>query len=186
MREISRTMGNRILIREYIKRNKHLKEEGFESYQDFLKSDIWKAIKGVWWKKRQAKPEFWGRCRICGTDKGLLLHHIKYKRVTRISLSGVIPVCHNCHGDIHEFSNKNPFVSIKVATRWLMRRKNNPESYRNRQRREVKKTQVLQVKKPKKINKSVYNLKSIISQDRKEARAKIKALKEARLKMWSE
>lgn len=43
------------------------------SYNDFLKSDYWKAIRGMVLKRDKNK------CVVCGTEKNLQVHHSTYK-----------------------------------------------------------------------------------------------------------
>ena len=45
--------NRRGLINQFILRNKALKEMGFKSYNDYLKSDIWIKTKIVWYKAKK-------------------------------------------------------------------------------------------------------------------------------------
>lgn len=84
------------------KRNKLLKERGFDSYDDFLKSDIWKKI-----KLKASKREHFKKCYSCGSFKNIQLHHLEYtKKMFLIRLTGIVPLCGICHLKNHELSRR--------------------------------------------------------------------------------
>jgi uncharacterized protein YlaI len=98
----------------FTKRNRILKTNGFEDYQEYLKSDLWKQIK----KKACFKKEFLN-CHICLSEKSINLHHTKYSRnMNKPILSGLIALCTGCHDKVHKYSRLRN-VSFKSAYRKL-------------------------------------------------------------------
>jgi len=70
-------------------------EPEWSSYQDYLDSDVWKAIR---W---EALARDHGRCRDCGVE-AREVHHIEYPRVFgREALDDLISLCRACHQRRH-------------------------------------------------------------------------------------
>lgn len=111
-----RRMKN-VLAFQYFKRNKKLKELGFENYQEYLKSDIWKAIKLKIAKRQKEGVEHWCKCHGCRRrDCQLIPHHVRYK-LRGTSLGSIFMVCQDCHQKIHDYHRAHPKQSLKQATR---------------------------------------------------------------------
>lgn len=68
------------------------KAAGYEDYKDYLQSDHWKAL-----KKRCVMVQ----CCVCGTMKGLLGHHIRYRMLLDVQPCDIAPMCAACHEDFH-------------------------------------------------------------------------------------
>lgn len=97
---------------QFTSRNNELKDYGFTSYQDFLKSDFWKAMR----EKLRSKPQF-KKCYCCGSEDRIELHHFKYKNFLDGSSSkNIAPTCRNCHEKIHKLSREKN-ITFKHAAR---------------------------------------------------------------------
>lgn len=87
------------------KRKKVIKKPPYESYAelkympygDFLNSKYWKHVRQVVLKRDNNK------CRVCGFDRGLQVHHENYKnRGNELKhLNDLITLCHKCHKEHH-------------------------------------------------------------------------------------
>lgn len=65
---------------------------GFESYQAYLESDHWKAV----------KERFRGqRCLVCGSPS-ICLHHVTYERLGAELDSDLRPLCDDHHQAVHK------------------------------------------------------------------------------------
>lgn len=81
---------------DYKKLSKQLQMYGFESYKEFLTSNLWKEFRNVLYKAQRPKV-----CYSCGSDCSFFhLHHISYKAL--LSPTNTIWVCEKCHKKIHE------------------------------------------------------------------------------------
>ena len=108
----------KVVVIQFARRNKALRLHGYQSYQDFLNSDMWRKIKLLAKKKADSGHIFWQHCNICLSRDSLQLHHIKYGGIGRsVSLSHIYPLCPQCHKRTHEISWQNPTLSIKQAMR---------------------------------------------------------------------
>lgn len=84
----------------YIKRDKYLQEIGFNSYQEYLNSDLWKSIRIRVFKKK-------GHICIGCNNQATILHHQVYSKSALEGRKGhidsILPICASCHNKI-EFS----------------------------------------------------------------------------------
>ena len=55
---------NKNLLFQFSNRNRILKELGFNSYQEYLKSSIWKKIQEIKKKKIKSGKTFWKQCYV--------------------------------------------------------------------------------------------------------------------------
>lgn len=111
---------------QYGRRNKRLKELGYSSYQEYLKSEDWQNIKIEWEKRKIKNPKHWGKCQICETTERLVLHHLKYGKVEKLTFSKFMTLCNSCHNEVHKIAHSPGFKgSIKSATRRYLRKYNN-------------------------------------------------------------
>lgn len=88
--------------RTYAERNVILKSIGFDSYADYLKSDLWRDISARVLSKGR-------RCWVCKRRRSAReAHHDIYTRRNLLgeTLAGIYPVCHICHLAI-EFQGKH-------------------------------------------------------------------------------
>lgn len=122
---------NWLIIKQYSKRNKTLKENGFNSYKEFLKSDNWKLIHALWEKKKKIGKDRWTMCYCCSSKDRLQLHHLKYSKVIKPVLgSNIVPVCRSCHELIHAMTQEHVKWSIKTATKKLAKKFHANTKYR--------------------------------------------------------
>lgn len=84
----------------YEKRNAILKELGYNSYSEYLNSELWKNIRSEILKTR------WS-CEICG-DKSTVLHHKAYNKMTLIGKANfnILSLCNSCHFKVEFTDNK--------------------------------------------------------------------------------
>lgn len=106
-----------LYTREFQKRDKALRNLGFESYADYLRSDLWRGIKKKVMGGYEAKM-----CYVCDMFVATELHHLTYETsVMRGNKpSHLYPVCEHCHEKIFEYSKRRR-TNQKNATRRLMK-----------------------------------------------------------------
>jgi hypothetical protein len=117
-------LKNKFAIRQFAKWNRILKETGFDSYQEFLKSPVWAQAKKRIARKIAQGKSFYSVCWCCGSKDNLQLHHLKY---TKSNLRGAVGndlkyLCRSCHETVHLMTKLNPNISIKTATKKLRKR----------------------------------------------------------------
>lgn len=92
-----------------------------KNYQTYLDGEHWKNIKDRYWKSKLPK-----KCRICGGNKNLVLHHRTYKHLgkERISIHTHL-LCQSCHQKVHfdENGNKTPLTWKALTMRETYLRK---------------------------------------------------------------
>jgi len=100
-------MNKNILKIQYSARNKRLKNNDM-TYQEFLKSDIWKQTK----EYVKQFPEF-NCCFVCSSTIKLNIHHMTYTKMFDKSLKkrkqGLICLCNTCHNGVHIISQDNNY-----------------------------------------------------------------------------
>lgn len=97
--------------KDYLKRNKFIEKNNLSSYKDLLQSENWKILK----KKLRENYQNYENCIFCNRQT-TQIHHIYYTRaffglISRLKISDarlpkklikhLIPVCGNCHQNIH-------------------------------------------------------------------------------------
>lgn len=97
---------------QYYKRNDRLSELGYGGYQEYLKSDEWRAI-------REDKVSRFPKCLIC-LNPSTQVHHLSYVHEV---LLGLVPellvcLCEKCHEGI-EFDEKGEKRNLKEANKTL-------------------------------------------------------------------
>lgn len=70
-------------------------------HSSYLFSPSWKVIR----YKVMERDGF--RCKSCGDDSNLHVHHIHYKRLGAEKLEDLITVCAICHKELHDYHGKN-------------------------------------------------------------------------------
>lgn len=85
----------------YTARNHNLSLIGFQSYRDYLQSDLWQSIRVKVFKSKGY------RCHLCGLPADQV-HHTRYSAqdLTGEVLNCLHPICGDCHHSI-EFSSKS-------------------------------------------------------------------------------
>jgi len=86
------------------------------SYEDYLKSDHWKALKAKTRRRKRYK-----KCLFCESRK-IELHHTTYKWIyTKKELLAIIPLCREHHQEVHDFSLKEN-ISVRLASNAMIRK----------------------------------------------------------------
>jgi len=101
----------------YSRRKKFLSKLGFQSYADYLKSELWTKIRRRVLSRRKG-------CKVCGNTKYLQIHHTRY---TFLNLSGkstryLIVLCQKCHEKVSYLERKKN-ITPALATRQFLRTK---------------------------------------------------------------
>jgi 5-methylcytosine-specific restriction endonuclease McrA len=71
-------------------------EAGYDSYQDFLDSDYWAALRDRVFRRDRY------RCQNCGAKRRLTVHHGTYARLGAERMTDVLTLCAKCHQDWHK------------------------------------------------------------------------------------
>jgi hypothetical protein len=104
-----------------------VRDEVLSNYYDYLESDEWKEIKIKLRKLKEYK-----KCKVCGSNWNIQLHHKTYKYLlTEQKCRGIVPVCGKCHKMIHEYAKKKD-VSVLIATEKLI--KNPPKNKKKKKK----------------------------------------------------
>ena len=53
---------------------------------------------------------------MCGTNRGVQLHHLTYERIGNEELDDLIALCSGCHQVVHAHHAEHPRLSLKAAT----------------------------------------------------------------------
>ena len=79
----------------YRRRNTELKRLGYSSYEEYLRSELWKTIRDRVFKKR-------GRhCTLCPSPADVVHHQTYSKRVlTGHKICDLLPMCRRCHSSV--------------------------------------------------------------------------------------
>lgn len=99
--------------KEYAARNRILRDMGFASYADYLKSDLWKEIR----LKVLERADF--TCHICQGDASQVHHRLYFREVLEGKwLNCMNAICVECH-KLGEFSDDGEKVGLKDANKRL-------------------------------------------------------------------
>lgn len=86
----------------YALRSKLLKENGYSSYDEYLRSPEWVEIKN---KICSRKGRKWNFCNVCGGVKNLNVHHSSYKVIGTTNPGNTVKVlCQECHKHLHDIA----------------------------------------------------------------------------------
>ena len=109
----------------YQKRAQTLKQLGFESYDQYLASSLWKNIKAKAYKQHGAK------CRCCPAMASLFHHkHYGHDILAGRNLQGLVPLCHDCHTKIEfKADGKKEFDMRKVNQAMRRMIRNNEKQF---------------------------------------------------------
>ena len=84
-----------ILYNHYYKKYKYDYEEyRKENYNNYINSDRWKE------KRNEIMDAYNGICQICA-DRAVHVHHLSYKNFTCESFDELLPLCLECHQQMH-------------------------------------------------------------------------------------
>lgn len=77
--------------------SKPLRAAGYNSYNDYLKSEHWKDLRARYFKSKLPRT-----CKICESSR-VELHHRSYKRLGHERLDDLIPLCRTHHQALHDW-----------------------------------------------------------------------------------
>jgi len=77
---------------------------GFNSYQEYLNSDLWKSKRELFIGEKWAENS---RCADCGSKNNLCLHHKTYECVGNERQKDLIVLCKKCHKKRHKINKKS-------------------------------------------------------------------------------
>ena len=76
--------------------------EQYKSYDEFLTSPEWKAIRSKVLERAER------RCQVCNSKKSIQIHHRVYKcEWGKENLNDLIALCSNCHSLFHHVESEN-------------------------------------------------------------------------------
>lgn len=78
-------------------------------YQDYIQSD-------AWLKRRLEFLKTHDKCRKCGTDQDLHVHHKTYKNLGREHDRDLTTLCERCHNKLHKYMDTN-FLTVETASK---------------------------------------------------------------------
>lgn len=81
-----------------------------EKYDKYIQSDEWLKRKIIFFSRNKKK------CRACGSTKLIHLHHHTYERMGNERDSDLIPLCEDCHAEVHLIHNKNRKQNLSQVT----------------------------------------------------------------------
>lgn len=106
--------------------DKMLRDLGYRSYTEYLRSEHWRALRRRFfaksWRVASMRERFGTTCcEFCGcTDRPVELHHRTYKRLGREKLTDLVLLCGDCHSTVHRTHRRNG-GSIWGATKQVAR-----------------------------------------------------------------
>ncbi len=84
------------------------RQQNAERYRKHMKSEKWTTIKAEFFESVGKM------CEICGTTKGLVVHHRSYANVGSEGKDDLTVLCHDCHTSFHK-RQKYPFEHEKLV-----------------------------------------------------------------------
>src|SRR5207249_699404 len=78
-----------------------LERLGFESYNDYLDSELWQRTKRRYRVSRSPQ-----QCLVCG-DLHYELHHQTYERLGEEEMRDLVPLCDEHHSRLHELLDED-------------------------------------------------------------------------------
>ena len=81
---------------QWIIRARRLKEQGFASYKDYLKSQKWSNA-----KRRAIKYYKSKKCQVCVKNRLDMFHHKTYWNLGKEKPWDILPICKECHKSKH-------------------------------------------------------------------------------------
>lgn len=67
------------------------------TYKEYLKTKHWLKLKALYSYQYEIK-----RCRLCGSERRLNIHHVTYENLGNETFKDLIYLCQPCHYKIHE------------------------------------------------------------------------------------
>lgn len=90
------------------KRDKRLRQLGYASYADYLRSPAWADVRKRYFKRQKG---FVG-CSLCPSSDRIMLHHRTYERVGAEELDDLVPLCPTCHEFVHGLEREGAIESL--------------------------------------------------------------------------
>lgn len=120
---------NRSKKEEWVRKNSdfkksfhdRLRELGFGSYEEYLRSDHWDKVREAYW----SHPKTFKSC-CCCRGKAWQLHHTRYDILGNELqfLINLRAICGDCHKELHSISEKYPhYTLLKCERKTRSRRK---------------------------------------------------------------
>lgn len=88
-----------------------LRELGFLSYREYLKSDHWRGVKDHYRQTRMPQT-----CVVC-RDPNIDLHHRSYKRLGVERMDDLVPLCRDHHEAAHATADANLWTASSQLKR---------------------------------------------------------------------
>lgn len=85
----------------------------FKSYAQYICSPAWAKRRSDYFKGHDKK------CRTCGDDKGLHLHHRTYVRLGSESDNDLMPLCRKCHAVLHLYQKTFGLAVEEATEHWV-------------------------------------------------------------------
>lgn len=76
----------------------------------YMRSVEWKAKRAEYQRHRK-----W-ECRMCGTKRGIQLHHLSYANWRNEPLEDLMALCQGCHELVHAHREAHPEMTLGEAT----------------------------------------------------------------------
>ena len=85
-----------------------MNENRKNEYAEFINSEEWKAIRDTFVKDK--------RCAMCGVNREIEAHHIRYQKGIKgyCDMSNLVPLCRTCHNNVH-------FLESEISAGWSKR-----------------------------------------------------------------
>lgn len=110
-----------------------LRDAGFQSYKEYLQSELWRQKKAEFF---QVRPR---RCWVCNSEDQFEVHHKTYERVTCERLDDLVGLCGKCHDKVHLVCKNKPWIALEDAHKEVAYEfDNRPENLRRREKRNNK------------------------------------------------
>jgi hypothetical protein len=110
-----------------------LRDAGFQSYKEYLQSELWRQKKAEFFEVRPRK------CWVCSSQDQFEVHHKTYERVTSERLDDLIGLCGKCHDKVHTVCKEKPWIALEDAHKEVAYQfDNRPEALRRREKNKGK------------------------------------------------
>lgn len=96
--------------KEYDRRNKALRKLGYGSYQEFLRSPYWNALRSVHFLRPGNS-----QCFICKSRFNLHAHHQTYERIHFENATDLITLCDKHHKEVHDKQHANGLKTMEAT-----------------------------------------------------------------------
>lgn len=84
-----------------------------DEYIKFMASDKWATRKRVYYSGHEKK------CKACGSDENIHLHHKTYERMGSELDEDLVPLCQTCHTKVHDL-HRGSKHDLESATAWII------------------------------------------------------------------